>query len=53
MVNETKKIVYEECGEEGENGCGSIVHLRKIGTKMDMVKSRTIELARMYDDLHR
>ena len=33
MVNETKKIVYEECGEEGENGCGSIVHLRKIGTK--------------------
>lgn len=53
MVNETKKIVYEECGEEGENGCGSIVHLRKIGTKMDMVKSRTIELAKMYDDLHR
>ena len=53
MVNETKKIVYEECGEEGENGCGSIVHLRKIGTKMDMVKARTIELARMYDDLHR
>ena len=53
MVNETKKIVYEECGEEGENGCGSIVHLRKIGTKMDMVKSRTIELARMYDELHR
>jgi len=52
MVNETKKIVYEECGEEGENGCGSIVHLRKIGTKMDMVKSRTIELARMYDELH-
>ena len=53
MVNKTKKIIYEECGEEGENGCGSIVHLRKIGTKMDMVKSRTIELARMYDDLHR
>ena len=54
MVNKIKKeVVYEECGEEGENGCGSIVHLRKIGTKMDMVKARTIELARMYDDLHR
>ena len=53
MVNETKKIVYEECGEEGENGCGSIVGLRKVGTKLDMVKARTIELARMYDELHR
>ena len=52
MVNKTKKIIYEECGEEGENGCGSIVQLRKIGTKMDMVKARTIELARMYDELH-
>ena len=39
MVNKTKKIIYEECGEEGENGCGSIVRLRKIGTKMDMVKA--------------
>lgn len=53
MVNETKKIVYEECGEEGENGCGSIVGLRKVRTKLDMVKDRTIELARMYDELHR
>ena len=52
MVNKTKKIIYEECGEEGENGCGSIVQLRKIGTKTDMVKARTIELARMYDELH-
>ena len=52
MVNKTKKIIYEECGEEGENGCGSIVQLRKIGTKMDMVKARTIELARIYDELH-
>ena len=52
MVNKTKKIIYEECGEEGENGWGSIVQLRKIGTKMDMVKARTIELARMYDELH-
>ena len=52
MVNKTKKIIYEECGEEGENGCGSIVQLKKIGTKMDMVKARTIELARMYDELH-
>jgi len=55
MVNETKKAVYEACGGDETNGkaCGTLAPLEEIGTKLDMVKARTIELARMYDDLHR
>lgn len=53
MDNEIKRVVYEECGSEDESGCGSIIVLTKIGIKLDMTKERTVELARMYDELHK
>ena len=55
MVNKIKKKVYEACGGDEFEGkaCGTLASLTEIGTKLDMVKARTIELARMYDDLHR
>ena len=55
MVNKIKKEVYEACGGDEFEGkaCGTLASLTEIGTKLDMVKARTIELARMYDDLHR
>ena len=55
MVSETKKSVYEMCGGDEVNGqaCGTGATLAEIGTKLDMTKERTIELARMYDELHR
>ena len=55
MVSETKKSVYEMCGGDEFNGqaCGTGATLAEIGTKLDMTKERTIELARMYDELHR
>ena len=55
MVSETKKSVYEMCGGDEVNGqaCGTGATLAEIGTKLDMTKERTIELARMYDELHK
>lgn len=55
MVSETKKSVYEMCGGGEFNGqaCGTGTTLAEIGTKLDMTKERTIELARMYDELHK
>ena len=55
MANETKKAVYEACGGDEYNGkaCGTLAPLEEIGTKLDMVKARTIELAQMYDNLHK
>ena len=55
MVSETKKSVYEACGGDEFQGkaCGTLVPLAEIGTKLDMTKERTIELARMYDELHK
>lgn len=55
MVSETKKSVYEMCGGDEFNGqaCGTGATLAEIGTKLDMTKERTIELARMYDELHK
>ena len=52
MVNKIKKEVYEACGGDEFEGkaCGTLASLTEIGTKLDMVKARTIELARMYDD---
>ena len=54
MVNKIKKEVYEACGGDEFEGkaCGTLASLTEIGTKLDMVKARTIELARMYDELH-
>ena len=55
MASETKKSVYEMCGGDEVNGqaCGTGATLAEIGTKLDMTKERTIELARMYDELHK
>lgn len=55
MDSKTKKSVYEMCGGDEFNGqaCGTGATLAEIGTKLDMTKERTIELARMYDELHK
>ena len=56
MADTIEKELDDTCGLD-ENGkrmmCGTSAILVEIGTKLDMVKARTIELARMYDDLHR
>ena len=33
--------------------CGTLDNIDEANIKLQMVKARTIELARMYDDLHR
>ena len=56
MVNEVNKSLDESCGVD-ENGkrlmCGSLDNIDEANIKLQMVKARTIELARIYDDLHR
>lgn len=56
MVNEVNKSLDESCGVD-ENGkrlmCGTLDSIDEANIKLQMVKARTIELARMYDDLHR
>ena len=56
MVNEVNKSLDESCGVD-ENGkrlmCGTLDNIDEANIKLQMVKARTIELARMYDDLHR
>ena len=56
MVNEVNKSLDESCGID-ENGkrlmCGTLDNIDEANIKLQMVKARTIELARMYDDLHR
>ena len=55
MVNEVNKSLDESCGVD-ENGkrlmCGSLDNIDEANIKLQMVKARTIELARMYDELH-
>lgn len=56
MVNEVNKSLDESCGVD-ENGkrlmCGTLDSIDEANIKLQMVKARTIELARMYDNLHR
>lgn len=56
MVNEVNKSLDESCGVD-ENGkrlmCGTLDNIDEANIKLQMVKARTIELAKMYDDLHR
>lgn len=56
MINEVNKSLDESCGVD-ENGkrlmCGTLDNIDEANIKLQMVKARTIELARMYDDLHR
>lgn len=55
MIDTVERELDDSCGLD-ENGkrmaCGTLATLIEIGTKLDMVKARTIELARMYDELH-
>ena len=55
MVNEVNKSLDESCGVD-ENGkrlmCGTLDSIDEANIKLQMVKARTIELARMYDNLH-
>ena len=55
MVNEVNKSLDESCGVD-ENGkrlmCGTLDSIDEANIKLQMVKARTIELARMYDELH-
>ena len=56
MVNEVNKSLDESCGVD-ENGkrmmCGTSDSIDEANIKFRMTKERTIELARMYDELHR
>ena len=56
MVNEVNKSLDESCGVD-ENGkrmmCGTSDSIDEANIKFQMTKERTIELARMYDELHR
>ena len=56
MINEVNKSLDESCGVD-ENGkrlmCGTLDNIDEANINLQMVKARTIELARMYDDLHR
>ena len=55
MVNELNKSLDESCGVDG-NGkrlmCGTLDSIDEANIKLQMTKERTIELARMYDELH-
>ena len=55
MVNEVNKSLDESCGVDG-NGkrlmCGTLDSIDEANIKLQMTKERTIELARMYDELH-
>jgi hypothetical protein len=55
MVNEVNKSLDESCGVD-ENGkrlmCGTLDSIDEANIKLQMTKERTIELARMYDNLH-
>lgn len=55
MINEVNKSLDESCGVD-ENGkrlmCGTLDSIDEANIKLQMVKARTIELARMYDSLH-
>lgn len=56
MVNEVNRSLDESCGVD-ENGkrmmCGTSDSIDEANIKFRMTKERTIELARMYDELHR
>ena len=56
MVNKVNRSLDESCGVD-ENGkrmmCGTSDSIDEANIKFQMTKERTIELARMYDELHR
>lgn len=56
IEKEIEKILDEECGldEKGKRmTCGTVVAPIETGTKMERTKERAIQLAKMYDEIHK
>ena len=56
IEKEIEKILDEECGldEKGKRmTCGTVVAPIEVGTKMERTKERAIQLAKMYDEIHK
>ena len=56
IEKEIEKMLDEECGldEKGKRmTCGTIVVPIEAGTKMERTKERAIQLAKMYDEIHK
>ena len=56
IEKEIEKILDEECGldEKGKRmTCGTVVTPIEAGTKMERTKERAIQLAKMYDEIHK
>ena len=56
IEKEIEKILDEECGldEKGKRmTCGTVVAPIEAGTKMERTKERAIQLAKMYDEIHK
>ena len=56
IEKEIEKILDEECGldEKGKRmTCGTVVVPIEAGTKMERTKERAIQLAKMYDEIHK
>lgn len=56
IEKEIEKMLDEECGldEKGKRmTCGTVVAPIEAGTKMERTKERAIQLAKMYDEIHK
>ena len=56
IEKEIEKILDEECGldEKGKRmTCGTVAAPIEAGTKMERTKERAIQLAKMYDEIHK
>jgi hypothetical protein len=56
IEKEIEKILDEECGldEKGKRmTCGTVVAPIEAGTRMERTKERAIQLAKMYDEIHK
>ena len=56
IEKEIEKMLDEECGldEKGKRmTCGTVVVPIEAGTKMERTKERAIQLAKMYDEIHK
>ena len=56
IEKEIEKILDEECGldEKGKRmTCGTVVVPIEAGTRMERTKERAIQLAKMYDEIHK
>lgn len=56
IEKEIEKMLDEECGldEKGKRmTCGTVVVPIEVGTRMERTKERAIQLAKMYDEIHK